>query len=87
MFDEIVPDKSLIRAIWMRALEGDSACLRLCAEYKWGKPREAPDLNVEEPVRGDTVYECVIAEPQSSTTWKTPADDPDDEDPDTPSRK
>ncbi len=87
MFDEVVPDKSLMKAIWVQALKGDAACLRLCAEYKWGKVREAPDLNVEEPVRGDTVYECVIGEELSSTASKTPADAPAEEEPDTPSRK
>ncbi len=86
-FAEIIGDERLIKAIWVWALKGDSACLRLCAEYMWGKIREAPDLDVEEPVRGDVIYRCEIAEPQPSTGWKAPADAPDEEEPDTPSRK
>ena len=61
-FAKIVTDEQLIKAIWVWALKGDSACLRLCAEYMWGKPREAADLNVEETVRGNVIYECVLPE-------------------------
>src|SRR5258706_88840 len=61
IFDEIVPDKSLIRAIWLRALKGDSASLRLCAEYKWGKVREAPDLTPE-PVTDGRVFISTLSD-------------------------
>ncbi len=61
MFDEIVPDKSLIRAIWLRALKGDSACLRMCAEYKWGKVREAPELTPE-PDTGGRVFITTLSD-------------------------
>ncbi len=82
-FAKIVGDEKLIKAIWIRALDGDSACLRLCAEYMWGKPREAADLNVEEPVRGEVIYRCTLPGSPSVTARETPADDPDEEDPDT----
>jgi len=76
MFAKIVPDEQLIKAIWVRAIAGDAACLRLCAEYSWGKVREAADLKVEETVRGDVVYKCIIPR-RPPRDWSPPAADPE----------